>query len=93
MILMIDNYDSFTYNLIQYMEQLGASVHVVRNDEITLKDIDMLNPAGIMISPGPGRPESAIWHDAPSALPGWAVAVLVVLGLAMLGLIAALALT
>ncbi|HSO66378.1 MAG TPA: aminodeoxychorismate/anthranilate synthase component II [Desulfatirhabdiaceae bacterium] len=59
MILMIDNYDSFTYNLIQYMEQLGASIHVARNNEITVDEIDALALTGIMISPGPGRPESA----------------------------------
>jgi anthranilate synthase component 2 len=59
MILMIDNYDSFTYNLIQYMEQLGASVRVSRNDAITLEEVEALAPSGIMISPGPGRPESA----------------------------------
>lgn len=59
MILMIDNYDSFTYNLVQYIEQLGAPVKVVRNDAMTIADLAALNPKGIVISPGPGRPESA----------------------------------
>ena len=59
MIVMIDNYDSFTYNLVQYLRQLGAEVAVYRNDAITLAELAALNPAGIVISPGPGRPESA----------------------------------
>ena len=59
MIVMIDNYDSFTYNLVQYIETLGASVLVFRNDVVSLSAIDDMGPAGIVISPGPGRPESA----------------------------------
>lgn len=59
MILMIDNYDSFTYNLVQYLGELGADVVVVRNDEITLDDIAQLNPSGIVISPGPCTPNEA----------------------------------
>ena len=59
MILMIDNYDSFTYNLVQYFEQIGGSVRVIRNDAATLDDIASWSPSGIVISPGPGRPESA----------------------------------
>ena len=59
MILMIDNYDSFTYNLVQYLGELGADVVVHRNDKITLKDIDQLNPDKIVISPGPCTPEKA----------------------------------
>ena len=59
MIVMIDNYDSFTYNLVQYLEQLGAEVKVFRNDKIDLKGIYQLKPHAIVISPGPGRPESA----------------------------------
>lgn len=59
MIVMIDNYDSFTYNLVQYLEQIGASVRVVRNDAVSIEDIDSWNPAGIVISPGPGRPDDA----------------------------------
>ena len=59
MIIMIDNYDSFTYNLVQYMGQIGAVVDVFRNDKISVPEIEALNPAGIVISPGPGRPESA----------------------------------
>ncbi len=59
MILMIDNYDSFTYNLVQYLEELGQAVKVFRNDKITLQQIKALRPAKIVISPGPGRPEDA----------------------------------
>ncbi len=59
MILMIDNYDSFTYNLVQYLGELGCSVKVFRNDAISVSEIEAMNPAGIVISPGPGRPESA----------------------------------
>lgn len=59
MILMIDNFDSFTYNLVQYLRQLGADVKVIRNNAATLDEIIALNPSGIVISPGPGRPESA----------------------------------
>jgi anthranilate synthase component II len=59
MILMIDNYDSFTYNLVQYLLMLGAEVEVVRNDRISLDEIQRKNPHGIVISPGPCRPEDA----------------------------------
>jgi anthranilate synthase component II len=59
MILMIDNYDSFTYNLVQYLQELGQLVKVYRNDVLTIKDIRALNPGKIVISPGPGRPEDA----------------------------------
>lgn len=58
MILMIDNFDSFTYNLVQYLKQLGAAVSVVRNNAVSLKDILAMEPFGIVISPGPGRPEA-----------------------------------
>ncbi len=59
MILMIDNYDSFTYNLVQYLGELGADVKVVRNDEVTLVEIEMLDPERIVISPGPRSPSEA----------------------------------
>lgn len=59
MIVMIDNYDSFTYNLVQYLMQLGAEVRVARNDALNLSQLRDLAPAGIVISPGPGRPETA----------------------------------
>jgi len=59
MVLVIDNYDSFTYNLVQYLGELGASVVVRRNDETTLEEIRALGPDRILISPGPGRPEEA----------------------------------
>ncbi|MGM0751078.1 MAG: anthranilate synthase component II [Bacillota bacterium] len=59
MILLIDNYDSFTYNLYQYIEELGEEVTVKRNDAISLEEIKELNPSGIILSPGPGKPEDA----------------------------------
>src|SRR6266404_3936442 len=60
MLLVIDNYDSFTYNLVQYLGELGETVEVRRNDEVTLADIDSkLRPARILISPGPGTPDTA----------------------------------
>src|SRR2546422_11124506 len=59
MILLIDNYDSFTYNLYQYLSELGAVVEVVRNDEATVEDIDVMAPDKIVISPGPGTPSDA----------------------------------
>ena len=59
MIVMIDNYDSFTYNLVQYLMQLGATVTVFRNDALSVAQLRDLAPSGIVISPGPGRPETA----------------------------------
>jgi anthranilate synthase/aminodeoxychorismate synthase-like glutamine amidotransferase len=59
MILMIDNYDSFTYNLVQYLGELGKEIHVARNDQITLDEIKRLKPTQIVISPGPGSPKDA----------------------------------
>lgn len=65
MIIVIDNYDSFTYNLVQYLGELGAElpvankVQVYRNDQISLEEIRRLEPAAVVISPGPGRPEDA----------------------------------
>ncbi len=59
MILMIDNYDSFTYNLVQYLGELGADVVVERNDQITLEEIEALAPERIMLSPGPCTPDEA----------------------------------
>ena len=59
MLLMIDNYDSFTYNLVQYLGELGEEVRVVRNDELTVEDIARLAPARIVISPGPCTPNEA----------------------------------
>ena len=56
MLLLIDNYDSFTYNLYQYLSELGAEVVTVRNDKITLEDVADMSPEGIVISPGPGTP-------------------------------------
>ena len=59
MLLMIDNYDSFTYNLVQYLGELGADVQVVRNDEVSVADIERLDPERIVISPGPCTPSEA----------------------------------
>ena len=59
MILVIDNYDSFTYNLVQYIGEINSELKVVRNDKITLSEIDVLNPHRIVISPGPGTPNTA----------------------------------
>lgn len=59
MILVIDNYDSFTYNLVQILGKLREEIIVVRNDKITLKEIERRRPSRILISPGPGRPENA----------------------------------
>lgn len=59
MLLMIDNYDSFTYNLVQYFGELGEDVHVFRNDKITIGQIESLKPARIVISPGPCTPNEA----------------------------------
>ena len=59
MILVIDNYDSFTYNLVQYLGELGAELRVRRNDQVTVGEIEAMAPEQILISPGPGRPEDA----------------------------------
>jgi anthranilate synthase/aminodeoxychorismate synthase-like glutamine amidotransferase len=59
MLVMIDNYDSFTYNLVQYLRMLGTEIQVYRNDALTLSELEALKPEGIVISPGPGRPDSA----------------------------------
>jgi len=59
MLLMIDNYDSFTYNLVQYLGELGAEVRVVRNDEVSVEDIERMRPEKIVISPGPCSPNEA----------------------------------
>ena len=59
MILMIDNYDSFTYNLVQYLGELGADIQVVRNDKISIAEIEKLSPEKIVISPGPCTPSKA----------------------------------
>ena len=59
MILVIDNYDSFTYNLVQYLGELGAEVMVKRNDAVSVDEVRAFAPTGVLISPGPGRPEDA----------------------------------
>jgi anthranilate synthase/aminodeoxychorismate synthase-like glutamine amidotransferase len=59
MVLVIDNYDSFTYNLVQYLGELGADVRVMRNDMVSVVDVAAAKPDRIVISPGPGRPEQA----------------------------------
>jgi anthranilate synthase component 2 len=59
MVLMIDNYDSFTYNVVQYCRELGADLKVIRNDEMTIDEIKALNPEKIILSPGPATPDDA----------------------------------
>ena len=59
MILLIDNYDSFSYNLYQYIGEFEKDIKVIRNDELSVDEIKELNPSKIIISPGPGRPEDA----------------------------------
>ena len=59
MILLIDNYDSFSYNLVQLIGELNPDIKVIRNDELTIKEIDELKPEAIILSPGPGRPQDA----------------------------------
>ncbi len=59
MILVLDNYDSFTYNLVQYVGELGADPTVRRNDEVTLEDVEEMAPAAVLVSPGPGVPRDA----------------------------------
>ncbi len=59
MLLLIDNYDSFTYNLFQYLSELGEKVQVLRNDKVTISDIEEMSPERIVISPGPGTPDRA----------------------------------
>ncbi|MDF1877889.1 aminodeoxychorismate/anthranilate synthase component II [Sulfurimonas sp. SAG-AH-194-L11] len=59
MIVMIDNYDSFTYNIVQYCRELGADLKIIRNDEMSVKEIEALHPAKIIISPGPASPDEA----------------------------------
>jgi anthranilate synthase/aminodeoxychorismate synthase-like glutamine amidotransferase len=65
MIIVIDNYDSFTYNLVQYLGELGADLRVIRNDKATIDELKALSPAGFVISPGPGSPQkdSGISND------------------------------
>ena len=59
MVLMIDNYDSFTYNIVQYCRELGADLKVIRNDELTTEEIEALSPEKIILSPGPSTPDDA----------------------------------
>jgi anthranilate synthase/aminodeoxychorismate synthase-like glutamine amidotransferase len=72
MVIVIDNYDSFTYNLVQYLGELGAEIRVRRNDAVTVGEVEAMAPEQILISPGPGRPEDAgvsmdvIRHFGPS---------------------------
>jgi anthranilate synthase/aminodeoxychorismate synthase-like glutamine amidotransferase len=59
MLLLIDNYDSFTYNLFQYLSELGAEVEVIRNDKATIKELAAMNPERVVVSPGPSTPDNA----------------------------------
>ena len=88
MILMIDNYDSFTYNLVQYLREMAADVQVFRNDAITVAEIEKLAPTAIVISPGPGRPEDAgVSCDAIRAFAGKIPLLGVCLGHQAMGLV------
>ncbi|HST78238.1 MAG TPA: aminodeoxychorismate/anthranilate synthase component II, partial [Verrucomicrobiae bacterium] len=59
MVFILDNYDSFTYNLVQYLGEMGEAVEVRRNDQVSLSDIESLNPSHILVSPGPCTPHEA----------------------------------
>ena len=59
MILVIDNYDSFTYNLVQYLGEMGETIEVRRNDQLSVADVEAMSPQAIVISPGPGTPSTA----------------------------------
>lgn len=94
MILMIDNYDSFTYNLVQYLRELAADVTVYRNDALTVQDITTLAPDAIVISPGPGRPEDAgVSCDVVRAFAGQIPILGVCLGHQTIGLVFGVAIT
>ena len=72
MMVMIDNYDSFTYNLVQYLGELGADIEVFRNDEISIQEIEAMQPSHIVISPGPCTPDEAgISLELIARLAGW----------------------
>ncbi|PKA17967.1 anthranilate synthase component II [Leptospira haakeii] len=88
MILLVDNYDSFTYNLYQYFSQIGNKVEVFRNDKIDLSEIKSLAPKGIILSPGPGRPEdSGVCIDILKELAGQLPILGVCLGHQAIGLV------
>ena len=88
MILMIDNYDSFTYNLVQYLREMAADVSVFRNDAVDVAEIAKLAPAALVISPGPGRPEDAgVSCDAIRAFAGKIPMLGVCLGHQAMGLV------
>ncbi|GBF40061.1 anthranilate synthase component II [Leptospira johnsonii] len=88
MILLVDNYDSFTYNLYQYFSQIGNKVEVFRNDKIDLNEIKRLAPKGIVLSPGPGRPEdSGVCIDILKELAGQLPILGVCLGHQAIGLV------
>ncbi len=71
MFVLLDNYDSFTFNLFQYLAELGAQTEVYRSDELTVRQIQDLRPQGIVLSPGPGRPENAgIMNELIAAVAG-----------------------
>ncbi|MGH9037169.1 MAG: anthranilate synthase component II [Acidimicrobiia bacterium] len=77
MVLVIDNYDSFVYNLVQYLGELGAEPLVYRHDEATLEQMVALDPAAVLVSPGPGRPEDAgVSNEAIATFGEWGVPVL-----------------
>jgi anthranilate synthase component 2 len=69
MVFVLDNYDSFTYNLVQYLGELGAEVEVHRNDELTVEEVEALHPDRILLSPGPCTSSASAWAIRPSARP------------------------
>lgn len=91
MILMIDNYDSFTYNLARYFKELGEEVKVVANDQITLGEIELLKPKAIVLSPGPKRPEDAkVCIDVVTELSGKIPIIGICLGHQVIGMVSGL---
>ena len=87
-VLILDNYDSFTYNLAQYLQELGSEVVVYRNDEIDVKQVRRMRPSHLVISPGPGRPEDAgVSCDLVSELAGEVAILGVCLGHQVIGMV------
>ena len=69
MLVMIDNYDSFVYNLVQYFGKLGEEIKIFRNDKVSIEEIETIKPDRLVISPGPRTPKEAAWGTNPSGKP------------------------